>query len=84
MENLTKEEIEKIIYRHARQEGKIKQWKDAHIGRVRVYQNKYNAKYVESMKGQTVYCDCCCKDIKKISYYTHVKSKRHLDKQDNQ
>ena len=80
MENLTNEEIQQLVARRFRQEEKIKQWKDAHLDRVRVYQNKYNAKYIASMKDQTVYCDCCCKDIKKISYYTHVKSKRHLTK----
>ena len=78
---LTPEQIEKLVVSHTKRLGQIKEWRKTHRETVLSYNKKYNAKYVEALKDQTVHCPCCCKEIKKISYPTHIKSKKHLAKQ---
>ena len=82
MENLllTPEQIEKIVVSHAKRRGQINEWRKTHRETVLSYQKAYNAKYMEAMKDQTVHCPCCCRDVKKVSYANHLKTKKHLAK----
>ena len=77
IETITPDQIQKLI------EGKRKaieanlKWKEKNRDSMLNYHKNYNQKYFDAMKEQSVFCSCCQKELKKISYSKHCKSKKH-------
>ena len=80
IETISKEKIQKLIdYRNRMQEA-TRMWKLKHPDYNKYYSKEYNETYFGAMKDQTVFCDCCQVEVKKISYPSHKKGKKHLAK----
>lgn len=80
IETISREKIQKLIDYRNRMQQATKAWKSMHPDYNKNYSKEYNKKYFGAMKDQTVFCDCCQVEVKKISYPSHKKGKKHLAK----
>lgn len=76
-ENITPEQIQKLIEGKRKAKEANLKWKENNRDSILSYHKAYNQKYFDAMKEQTVFCPCCQKEIKKISYSKHCKSNQH-------